>query len=579
LTLSRYDNLGNMLSRKTSQAIREYAYNGLNTISIRGTSPRHTGIFWNGVQLNPVNTGLMDLSLIPVGFFSDIHVINGGANTVNGENSIGGSIHLGNEPAFTTQGSGSGGIKAGSYSDYSGFGHVLLSSKKWHSKTSVMLRKAENDFYFRSLMNEEVRLENASLQQFGFMQDLFVKVGKSTIAGGSVWVQDNYKEIPATITSKPSDAFQNDHALRTLLSVKHYFKRSDFSLKGAYFSDRLHYKDPDTVHDLQIDSEIETARYTLLGDYNQKINQNIALTSGFNLALNRGISLNYIEKSRQDQWGLFFMFSQDIPAIQWKYNIILRQDFVLNDAAPFTPSLATEIVLVRNISARGSLSRNFKAPTFNDLYWIPGGNPDLKAEYGWSEDIGIIYNHAAKGKINLKAEISAFSLQVNDWIVWVPDATFWKPQNIQQVWSRGFETDVKIKTILGKSEVRFSGGYTYTRSTNEKSTSDNDQSLRKQLIYVPLHRFFLDLIYNRNGLIVNPTLNYNGFRYITTDNLYRLPAYGLIDLTISRSFAIKVYSINLRFDIHNVFNTEYQAVQYYPMPGRHYSIILQCSIN
>jgi vitamin B12 transporter len=106
-----------------------------------------------------------------------------------------------------------------------------------------------------------------------------------------------------------------------------------------------------------------------------------------------------------------------------------------------------------------------------------------------------------------------------------------------------------------------------------------DQSAGKQLIYVPLHRFFLDLILIRNGFIINPAFNYNGFRYISTDNIYRLPGYGLMDLTLSRNVSVKKSSINLRFDIHNVFNTEYQAVQYYPMPGRHYSIILQCSIN
>jgi vitamin B12 transporter len=517
--------------------------------------------------------------LIPAGFFSQIHLIRGGANAVNSENSIGGSIHLGNEPSFTGKGGGSAGMKAGSYDDYSSFGHVFISSEKWYSSTSVMMHSARNNFHFRNLYHQEARLENAALQQFGFIQDLYANIGKSTIAGGSVWVQNNYKEIPATMTSKPSDAFQDDRSLRALLSVKHYFNGNDFSLKGAFFSDRIHFQDPDTLPELQIDSEIETIKSTILGDYNRNINQNIVLTSGFNIALHRGISPNYGEKSRQDQWGVFLMLFQDIPALKWKYNINLRQDFVLNDAAPFTPSFGTEIVLVKNISARGGISRNFKAPTLNDLYWVPGGNPDLRNEYGWSEDIGIIYNSSVNNRIKLKAEISAFSLQVNDWILWIPETTIWKPQNIQQVWSRGIESDVKINTAIGKSEMIFSAGYIHTRASNEKSTLEYDQSAGKQLIYVPLHRFFLDLILIRNGFIINPAFNYNGFRYISTDNIYRLPGYGLMDLTLSRNVSVKKSSINLRFDIHNVFNTEYQAVQYYPMPGRHYSIILQCSIN
>jgi iron complex outermembrane receptor protein len=579
LELSRFDNLGSILLRKTTVAIREYTYNGLNTISMRGTSPRHTGVFWNGIQLNPANAGLVDLSLIPAGFFSDISLAFGGVGSVNGENSIGGSVHLGNEPAFTGKGGGTAGLKAGSYSDYSGYGHVLMSTKKWYSKTSVMFRNAMNNFYYSNLMNENVRLENAALQQSGFMQDLFTKIGKSTIVGGSLWYQDNFKEMPATITSKYSDAYQDDRSLRAMLSLKHYFYGSDFSLKGAFLNDVLHYHDPDSLSGLEIDSEIESIRYSILGDYRTNITQNFAISSGFNVSLNQGVSNNYVGISRQDQWGVFLMLLHEIPALKWRYNLTLRQDFTGSYTAPFTPSLGTEIVLIKNISARGSVSRNFRIPTFNDLFWMPGGNPDLRPETSWSEDVGFIYRGSEKNGIHLKMEITAFSSQVNDWILWVPINTFWSPQNIQQVWARGLESDITATTFIGKSEMKFSGGYVYTRSTNEKSTGESDQSTGKQLIYVPLHRFYLDLIYRWQGVIINPAFTYSGFRYISTDNDYQLPGYGLMDLTISKDVKITEYTINLRFDIINIFNTEYQAVQYYPMPGRHYAIILQCSIN
>lgn len=579
LELSRFDNLGSILLRKTPATIREYTYNGLNTISMRGTSPRHTGVFWNGIQLNPSNAGLVDLSLIPVGFFSDVSLVLGGAGSHNGENSIGGSIHLGNEPAFNGKGGGTAGLKAGSYSDYSGYGHVFMSTQKWYSNTSVMFRNALNDFYYRNLMNEDIRLENAALQQCGFMQDIFSKIGKSTIVGGSLWYQDNFKEMPATITSKPSDAYQDDRSLRAMLSLKHYFIGSDFSLKGAFFNDVLHYRDPDTLTGLEIDSEIESIRYTILGDYRTNITPNFVISSGFNVSLNEGVSNNYVGKSRQNQWGVFLLLSQEIPALKWRYNVTLRQDFTENYATPFSPSLGTEIVLVRNLSVKGSVSRNFKIPTFNDLYWMPGGNPDLRPETAWSEDVGFIFRGSEKKSIHYEIEISTFSSQVSDWILWVPANTFWSPQNIQQVWARGIESDIMTTTSVGKSEIKFSGGYSYTRSTNEKRTAESDQSIGKQLIYVPLHRFYLDLIYKWQGVIINPAFSYNGFRYITTDNNYQLPGYGLMDLTISKNVKITDNTINLRFDVLNIFNKEYQAVQYYPMPGRHYAIILQCSIN
>lgn len=35
-----------------------------------------------------------------------------------------------------------------------------------------------------------------------------------------------------------------------------------------------------------------------------------------------------------------------------------------------------------NLVAKASVSRNFRFPTLNDLYFLPGGNPDLKNERG-----------------------------------------------------------------------------------------------------------------------------------------------------------------------------------------------------
>ncbi len=36
---------------------------------------------------------------------------------------------------------------------------------------------------------------------------------------------------------------------------------------------------------------------------------------------------------------------------------------------------------------RASFSKNSKIPTLNDMYWSPGGNPDLKNETGYSSEI------------------------------------------------------------------------------------------------------------------------------------------------------------------------------------------------
>ena len=41
------------------------------------------------------------------------------------------------------------------------------------------------------------------------------------------------------------------------------------------------------------------------------------------------------------------------------------------------------------ISGRVNFSRNFRAPTLNERYWQPGGNPDLEPEESYNIEAGI----------------------------------------------------------------------------------------------------------------------------------------------------------------------------------------------
>ncbi|MCS2983587.1 TonB-dependent receptor [Bacteroides xylanisolvens] len=44
-----------------------------------------------------------------------------------------------------------------------------------------------------------------------------------------------------------------------------------------------------------------------------------------------------------------------------------------------------------NVMLKVSISRNYRFPTLNDLYFLPGGNPNLKNEQGFSYDAGVSF--------------------------------------------------------------------------------------------------------------------------------------------------------------------------------------------
>ena len=62
-------------------------------------------------------------------------------------------------------------------------------------------------------------------------------------------------------------------------------------------------------------------------------------------------------------------------------------------------------------------SRNFRIPTYNDLYWVGLGNPDLEPEISKQASL----NHFLKFKKQC-FQVAGFYIDTQDMIKWVPDS-------------------------------------------------------------------------------------------------------------------------------------------------------------
>jgi hypothetical protein len=68
--------------------------------------------------------------------------------------------------------------------------------------------------------------------------------------------------------------------------------------------------------------------------------------------------------------------------------------------------------------------RHQRFPTLNDLFWVPGGNPMLRAELGWE----------VRASLNRKsAGAELYHGQLADAIVWMPVGTVWTPRNVASI--------------------------------------------------------------------------------------------------------------------------------------------------
>ncbi|MBX2972861.1 MAG: TonB-dependent receptor, partial [Flavobacteriales bacterium] len=237
---------------------------------------------------------------------------------------------------------------------------------------------------------------------------------------------------------------------------------------------------------------------------------------------------------------------------------------------PFTGSLGAEYRLRTWATLKMQAARLYRIPTLNDLYWNPGGNPDLLSESGYSGDLGIALQRTIK-TVAVRSEITWFNRIMDNWIIWLPGPGYWSPRNIMQVWSRGVETDNEIAWKVGASTVKLGVLTNHVVSTNQVAKSRYDDSVDKQLIYVPMYSGNARLGVSRTRGSVQLSATYTGYRYTSTDNREFLEPYWLLNASASVRVLRKArWQADVFVQANNILNTRYEIMLSRPMPLRNY---------
>ena len=243
----------------------------------------------------------------------------------------------------------------------------------------------------------------------------------------------------------------------------------------------------------------------------------------------------------------------------------IRQDVTSGFKSPLLFSVDGSYRFNTNYKVLLNASKNFRVPTFNDLFWQPGGNPNLKPETSYQVDLG----HQISYKW-VTLDLNTYYIKNENLIQWKPsNSGFWSPINIDQTHSYGTEVGLTATKSLGKHQFKFTGNYSYTISENTKT--------KKQLIYVPKHKANLSLAYNYKRLSFYYQHLYNDMVFTTSDNLtgpfYSLPDYDIANTGIKyQLIKNKSHDLKIGLDINNVFNVKYNNVAFRPMPNQNYNI-------
>ena len=504
---------------------------------------------------------------------------------------LGGSISISNQNNFEKGLSVSLAQEFSSFGGRAGLAKVNWGGQKWFFNSSLNYANAENDFpYWRNipLGKEKVYQDNAATQQQGFLQEVYFRPNSKNMFSLIAWQNDSRREIPPlkTFDGGKHDEIQVDISTRAVFKWQAYGDHSSWQIQSAFVRNQLdyhlyHYTDP--VSDANNRLDAADATNTSLSYLNQ-VNYMWSKNNRFKLNVKLTVDQHRAEVENRVAETSFTKDRNEISAFLGLYKqiherVLLvfmgRNNLLDIDQYNFSPLGGIEFLLhkKRDWRLKANVSRNYRYASMNDLYYVPGGNPDLKAESGMSEEMSL-HLPSQIGLFKFDFHLTAYASHINNWILWTPTQYgWWTPENKDKVFCRGLEPRLLIDTKIEKLTLRLNANASFSRTTNE---SDGEEK-GEQLIYVPSQNTHADILLRYHGFSFSYLFDYMGTRntiYGSMADYYELPAYTLHGLSLGKKIQTKKLAFGLKLQANNLFDVDYESIRQRAMPGRNYSIKL-----
>ena len=610
--------MADVLTFNTSIFVKSYGRATLSTVAFRGTSPSHTQVTWNGMKINNPMLGMTDFSMIPSYFIDDASLLHGTSSVSETGGGLGGAVKLMSRPA-ENRGFGVQYIQGiGSFKTFDEFLRLTYGDDHWQISTRAVYSSSPNNYKYRNHDKKEniydddmniigqyypvERNRSGSYKDLHILQEVYYNTRKGDRFGLNAWYINSNRELPMlTVDHGAATDFDNrqrENTFRGVLSWDHLRSNWKVAAKGGYIYTWMAY---DYSRDLgngtmaqmtRSRSKINTLYGQVDGEYyigrkwlftaNLSAHQHFVESRDKSVLLQQGgTGIVGYRQARIELSGA--VSAKWRPVERFGMSVVLREDMFGVKWTPIIPALFIDGVLSKrgNIVAKASLSRNYRVPTLNDLYFLPGGNPDLKSESGWTYDAGVSFAVGKSGVYSLSGSANWFESFIKDWIIWLPTTKgFFSPDNIKDVHAYGVELKADLTVNLAKEwQLGLDGTLSWTPSINNgEPRTPADQSVGKQLPYVPEYSSSVNgrLSWRRWSFMYKWC--YYSERYTMSSNDIslsgKLPKYFMSNISLERTIDMRWAEWSLKGVINNLFNEEYISVLSRPMPGINFEIFI-----
>ncbi len=599
--------ISDALHRLPGINIRDYGgAGGMKTVSVRGFGTTHTGVIYDGIVLSDCQSGKIDLSRysldnvgslsLIVGDNSDIFVpakaSASAASIIISSMSVPGPMdslwHV------------TGQMRVGSFGTYNPYFKVGKSlTPKFSFSVIGEYTHAKNNYPFTlengKLVTRE-RRNNSMMNSWHGEINTRWRLTPASMLDAKVYYYDNNRQLPGPVilynpicNEKLRDRNFFGHLTYKNLSL------SKFSFQGlAKFNwDASLYHDEDGKYPGGIlDEDYFQREVYVSGSALYVPTDKLAFNYSADYFYNN-LTTNQMEVVGPWRHSVLQSFTGKFQnswllataRLLWSiYDNGVKEGISSKDENKLSPSLSVSVQPMRNrlFFIRASYKNIFRMPTFNETYYFRMGSTSLKPEDTDQFNFGLTWQYNSTNWLNaLVLTGDVYYNNVKDKIVALPTNMFiWTMTNMDK--ARAFGADVTASAtfnIARRQSLVFAGNYSWQRV--QPRTSPTDPDYNKQVAYTPIHSGAASLSWENPWVDVVVHTTGASDRYGTSSNLpiTRIKGYMEMGAALIRSFKIKRNTIDLRFDLTNILDTQYEIVGNYPMPGRAWKFTVTYKYN
>jgi len=584
LELRNPDNIAQALETVQGVLVRDYGGPGdLKTISLRGCTAAQVLILLDGQRINNAQNGQVDLSAVSVEGIERIEVVRGGNSAIYGADAVGGVINIiTRKPAKSQTIRGSFTGMAGSSKARSLAPSLAFHKGGYSASVAYKWMASDGNFTYTDLYGNEAERQNSDFTSHDLFAKYRLEFGdphyqRATELSYKYFTSERGSPGGIDVPYYEARSEETNQQVNYLLTGKVFNLVNDFRLQGYYHSSISTYDNEEGIVDVH--SYFDNRAGGTEIQMHSVLSERQVLTYGVGGRYDWLNARDFPEIKTRNAYHLFLLSESNL---EFKDGSFLKSIYIVpslryDGTSDFGDRLSPKTGAVLNFgelwqtTLKFNVGTNYRAPTFNDLYWPEDartkGNPDLKPESGIDGDIGLRLQYPILNGFYLESTYFANSME--DLIIWQETAGLWKPENIQKSKTQGVETNISFSPF--RKLITLIGNYTFLHAINQ---SDRRTLKGKFLIYRPRHTVNISLQINLGIATARYQFHYTSYRYVNPANTVWLDPCTKSDLVLAVKPQPGEIGMNVSFQIRNVFNEEYQVIKHHPTPGREYRLNL-----